>query len=88
MSMEQIVSLLVENPLYLVIAVILSIVVLLLFLRKILKLLVIIAAVGILYVAYLYWSGENIPEVVKGIEQVLDRALQKGVGFLKQFADP
>lgn len=86
--MEQIVSLLVENPLYLVIAVILSIVVLLLFLRKILKLLVIIAAVGILYVAYLYWSGENIPEVVKGIEQVLDRALQKGVGFLKQFADP
>ncbi|UZJ39024.1 hypothetical protein OO185_03560 [Prosthecochloris sp. SCSIO W1102] len=86
--MEQVVSLLVENPLYLVIAVILSIVVLLLFLRKILKLLVIIAAVGILYVAYLYWSGENIPEVVKGIEQVLDRALQKGVGFLKQFADP
>lgn len=86
--MEQVVSLLVENPLYLVIAVILSIVVLLLFLRKILKLLVIIAAVGILYVAYLYWSGENIPEVVKGIEQVLDRALQKGVEFLKQFADP
>ncbi|UZJ37211.1 hypothetical protein [Prosthecochloris sp. SCSIO W1103] len=86
--MEQVVSLLVENPLYLVIAVILSIVVLLLFLRKILKLLVIIAAVGILYVAYLYWSGENIPEVVKGIEQVLDRALQKGVEFLKQFVDP
>ncbi|PWW82261.1 hypothetical protein CR164_04415 [Prosthecochloris marina] len=85
--MEQVISLLVENPLYLVIAVILSIVVLLLFLRKILKLLVIIAAVGILYVAYLYWSGENIPEVVKGIEQVLDRALQKGVEFLKQFAD-
>ncbi len=86
--MEQIVSLLVENPLYLVIAVILSIVVLLLFLRKILKLLVIIAAVGILYIAYLYWSGENIPEVVTGIEQVLDRALQKGVEFLKQFVDP
>ncbi|WP_287373881.1 hypothetical protein [Prosthecochloris sp.] len=85
--MEQVISLLVENPLYLVIAVILSIVVLLLFLRKILKLLVIISAVGILYVAYLYWSGENIPEVVKGIEQVLDRALQKGVEFLKQFAD-
>jgi threonine/homoserine/homoserine lactone efflux protein len=86
--MEQIVSLLVENPLYLVIAVILSIVVLLLFLRKILKLLVIIAAVGILYIAYLYWSGENIPEVVTGIEQFLDEAFRKGAEFIKQFANP
>lgn len=86
--MEQFVTLLLENPLYLVIAVILSIAVLLLFLKKILKLLAVIVAVGILYVAYLYWSGESIPEVVKGVEQVVNETLGKGADFLRRFIDP
>ncbi len=81
--MEQFFTLLVENPLFLVIAVIVSVGVLLVFLKKILKLLVVIAAVGILYVAYLYWTGENIPETVKGFEQAFDELLRKGAEFMK-----
>ena len=86
--MEQFVTLLVENPLYLVVAVIVSIAVLLLFLKKILKLLIVVAAVCILYVAYLYWSGENIPETVKKMEQAVDESLRKGAGFLRRLGDP
>lgn len=85
--MEQFVTLLLENPLYLVIAVILSVAVLLLFLKKILKLLAVAAAVSILYVAYLYWSGENIPETVKSVQQAVDESLRKGADFLRNFGD-
>lgn len=86
--MEQFVTLLLENPLYLVIAVILSIAVLLLFLKKILKMLIVVAAVCVLFVAYLYWSGKNVPEVIKGVEQVVDDVLRKGAESLKRFAEP
>ncbi len=86
--MEQFVTLLLENPLYLVIAVILSVAVLLLFLKKILKLALVIAAIGILYIAYLYWSGENIPEVMTNLEQSVGEMLRKGIELLRRFTSP
>ncbi|MCW8795811.1 MAG: hypothetical protein OQK67_01950 [Chlorobium sp.] len=82
--MEQFVTLLVENPLYLVIAVILSIAVLLLFLKKLLKLIVFVTALFILYLGYLYVTGENIPEVVHGVQQIVDSLLEKGVDYVKE----
>lgn len=85
--MQEFVTLLLGNPLFLVIAVILSIAVLLLFLKKILKLIVVVAAVVILYVGYLHWSGENIPEVVKNLERIVNEALGKGAELLKKFVE-
>ena len=85
--MEQFITLLVENPLYLVVAVIVSIAVLLLFLKKILKLLLVVAAVCILYVAYLYWSGGNVSETVKSMEQAVDESLRKGTDFLRNIGE-
>lgn len=86
--MERFVTLLLENPLFLVIAVILSVAVLLLFLKKILKLIVVVAAAGILYIAYLHWSGEDIPEVVKNLQHVVDEALERGAELLRKLAEP
>jgi len=85
--MEQFVTLLVENPLYLIIAVILSIAVLLLFLKKLLKLVVVVAALAIIYVGYLYLAGENIPEAVRGVEQIVDALLEKGVAYVKEIGE-
>ena len=82
--MEQFVNLLLENPLYLVIAVIVSIAVLLLFLKKIIKLLIVVAAVFILYIAYLYWTGGNITEAVRSIEESVDRSFRQGMDFFKK----
>ncbi|MBL6955599.1 MAG: hypothetical protein ISR54_02070 [Chlorobium phaeobacteroides] len=82
--MEQFVTLLVENPLYLIIAVILSIAVLLLFLKKLLKLIVFVTALFILYLGYLYFIGENIPEVVHGVQQIVDSLLEKGADYVKE----
>ncbi len=86
--MEQFVTLLLENPLFLVVAVILSVVVLLMFLRKMLKLLIIVTAVGILYVAYLYWSGQNVMETVKSIEHLLESVLASGIRFFRGIIVP
>ena len=80
--MEQFVTLLLENPLFLVIAVIVSVVVLLTFLRKMFKFLVIVVAAGILYVAYLYWSGENVMGMVNRIEQALNSMFARWIEFL------
>ncbi len=81
--MEQFATFLVENPLYLVLAVIASIAILLLLLKKVLKLFVVLAAVGVLYVAYLYWSGENVPEAVRSMQQALDAFLARFVDYVK-----
>lgn len=83
--MQEFVTLLLGNPLFLVIAVILSVAVLLLFLKKILKLIVIVAAVVILFVAYLHWSGENIPEVVENLERIVNEVLGRAAEFLRRF---
>ncbi len=83
--MEQFTAVLLENPLYLAVAVIVSIAVLLLFLRKILRVAVVLAAVVVLYVAYLHWSGEDIPDVLQRMEETAGEYLQKGAEFLREF---
>ncbi|ASQ89905.1 hypothetical protein CHL67_02305 [Prosthecochloris sp. GSB1] len=96
--MEQFFTTLSANPLYLAVAVIAAIAVLLLFLRKILRLLVILTAVLVLYVAYLKWSGERVPDAVREIEknaveffrkggEVLRDFQKDGMGFVDDFGD-
>ncbi len=83
--MEQFITVLLGNPLYLMVAVIFSVAVLLLFLKKLLKLALVLSAVGILFIAYLYWSGQDIPEVVNAAEHVLKEIIRKTVEFFLGF---
>lgn len=83
--MEQFFTTLSGNPLYLTVAVIVAIAVLLLFLRKILRLLVILVAVLVLYVAYLKWSGESVPDAVRELEKSAGELFQKSEEVLKSF---
>lgn len=67
--MENIIELITSNPVYLAIAVILAIVIVYGFVKKIIKLALVTGAVFILYVAYLHYSGKNTSEISKTVSK-------------------
>jgi len=85
--MDQIVTFLLSNPLWLAVAVVVSLVVVLLMLKKVFKLLLFAGALFILYIAYLYWTGGDVAGSVDVLDQFLrswgERVLMffKGLGF-------
>jgi Ca2+/Na+ antiporter len=70
--MENIIELITSNPVYLAIAVILAIVIVYGFVKKIIKLALVTGAVFILYVAYLHYSGKNTSEISKTVSKSAD----------------
>jgi hypothetical protein len=85
--MEQFINLLLGNSLYLMVAVIFSVAVLLLFLKKLLKVALVLLAVGVLFIAYLFWSGQSIPEVVISVEHFLSETIRKVFEFFFGFSE-
>jgi len=78
--MENIIELINSNPVYLAIAVILAIVIVYGFVKKIIKLALVTGAVFILYVAYLHYSGKNTSEISKTVSksaEILKEAVSK-----------
>jgi Ca2+/Na+ antiporter len=78
--MENIIELITSNPVYLAIAVILAIVIVYGFVKKIIKLALVTGAVFILYVAYLHYSGKNTSEISKTVyksAEILKEAVSK-----------
>lgn len=78
--MENIIELITSNPVYLAIAVILAIVIVYGFVKKIIKLALVTGAVFILYVAYLHYSGKNTSEISKTVSksaEILKEAVSK-----------
>ena len=58
--MDVIIEALVENPVYLAVAVVLALIILFGLIRKLIKLVLVVAAILVIYVAYLAWSGEGV----------------------------
>ena len=78
--MENIIELITSNPVYLAISVILAIVIVYGFVKKIIKLALVTGAVFILYVAYLHYSGKNTSEISKTVSksaEILKEAVSK-----------
>ena len=87
--MENIIELITSNPVYLAIAVILAIVIVYGFVKKIIKLALVTGAVFILYVAYLHYSGKNTSEISKTVSksaEILKEAASKAGEKLKDSA--
>jgi len=66
---NDIVTTLYADPIYLVIAVILSGLLLFSLLKKLIKVAIYVLAVAILYIGYLYFTGAEPEEVKEGLEQ-------------------
>ena len=78
--MENIIEVITSNPVYLAIAVILAVVVVYGFVKKIIKLVLVAASIFVLYVAYLHFTGKNTSEISKTVSksaEVIKEAVSK-----------
>ena len=67
--MENIIEAITSNPVYLAIAVVLAVVVVYGFVKKIIKLALVAASIFVLYVAYLHYTGKNTSEISKTVSK-------------------
>jgi len=78
--MENIIEAITANPVYLAIAVILAIVVVYGFIKKIIKLVLVAASIFVLYIAYLHYTGKNTTEISQSVSksaEILKDAVSK-----------
>jgi len=76
--MDNLVKLLSENPTYLIIAVVFSIIILFSVAKKLLKMSLIAASVFILWIAYTVWTGQEISQ-----DELKGRLIETGEKFKK-----
>ena len=76
--MDNLVKLLSENPTYLIVAVVFSIIILFSVAKKLLKMSLIAASVFILWVAYTVWTGQEISQ-----DELKGRLIETGEKFKK-----
>ncbi|NTW51475.1 MAG: hypothetical protein HGB22_02625 [Chlorobiaceae bacterium] len=81
--MKNAIDFLTGNPLILGIAVIISLMIVFSFAKKIIHFLFVLVAIAVLYVAWVTWHGGNPMEKAGKAEQSLKGAVQKGDGILK-----
>ena len=80
--MDQSIETLVSNPVYMAVAVVLALIILFGVIKKLIKLVMVVAAILILWVAYLVWTGddvsvESIKEGVQtGVENVKEKVFE------------
>jgi len=87
--MENIIEAITANPVYLAIAVILAIVVVYGFIKKIIKLVLVTASIFVLYIAYLHYTGKNTMEISKSVSksaEILKEAVSKTGEKVKESA--
>ena len=76
--MDNLVKLLSENPTYLIVAVVFSIIILFSVAKKLLKMSLIVASVFILWIAYTVWTGQEISQ-----DELKGRLIETGEKFKK-----
>ncbi|MDB9722855.1 hypothetical protein OAA83_02880 [Candidatus Marinimicrobia bacterium] len=80
--MNQSIEMLVSNPVYMAVAVVLALIILFGIIKKLIKLVLVVAAILILWVAYMVWTGNDISvESIKvgvqtGVENVKDKVFE------------
>jgi|TARA_B110000263_G_scaffold107683_1_gene94104 uncharacterized membrane protein len=78
--MENIIEAITHNPVYLAIAVILAVIVVYGFIKKIIKLVLVTASILVLYIAYLHFTGKDTAEITQSVSksaEILKDAVSK-----------
>ena len=87
--MENIIEVITDNPVYLAIAVILAIVIVYGFIKKIIKLVLVTASIFVLYIAYLQFTGKDTTEISQSVSksaEILKDAISKTGEKVKESA--
>ena len=77
--MEPIINFFSDQPVYLIVAVILAIAILFSFIKKLIKLAIVAAAVFVLYIAYLLWTGKEVPVSYEDVSSKVKGKVEKGL---------
>jgi xanthine/uracil permease len=81
--MNTIINYLTAHPIALGIAVIISLMIVLSFAKRIIRLALVLIAIGILYVAWVSWHGGNPAEKAKKAEKSVKETVHKSEGVMK-----
>ena len=87
--MENLISAMTQNPVYLAIAAVLACIVVYGFIKKIIRLVLVSASVFILYVAYLHYTGKDTKEITKSVSEsaeIAKDAMSRTVEKVKESA--
>ena len=87
--MENIIEAITANPVYLAIAVVLAIIIVYGFIKKIIKLALVTLSIFILYIAYLHYTGKNTVEITQSVSksaEILKDAVSKTGEKVKESA--
>ena len=77
--MEPIIDFFSDEPVYLIVAVILAIAILFSFIKKLIKLAIVVAAMFVLYVAYLIWMGKEVPVSYEDVSSKVKGKVEEGL---------
>ena len=77
--MEPIIDFFSDQPVYLIVAVILAIAILFSFIKKLIKLAIVAAAVFVLYIAYLLWTGKEVPVSYEDVSSKIKGKVEEGL---------
>ena len=77
--MEPIITFFSDQPVYLIVAVILAIVILFSFIKKLIKLAMVVAAAFVLYIAYLMWTGKEVPVSYEDVSSKVKGKVEEGL---------
>ncbi|NOZ04580.1 MAG: hypothetical protein GXO92_08295 [FCB group bacterium] len=83
--MEQFIETLTANPVYLIVAVVLAIIILFGAVKKLFKLVLLVLAIFILYIAYMVWTGKEVN--MKSITKEIQTAGEKIQDMKKKVID-
>ncbi|MEE8340913.1 MAG: hypothetical protein V3R52_02315 [Candidatus Neomarinimicrobiota bacterium] len=68
---------LLQNPFFLILAVIIAVFIVFGVIKKLFKLALIILAAFVIYVAYLLWTGQDVPTSIEGIKESVQETVSR-----------
>ena len=78
---------LLQNPFFLILAVIIAVLIVFGVIKKLFKLAMIILAAFVIYIAYLLWTGQDIPTSVDGIKDSVKETISRSKDNVEETKD-
>ncbi len=78
---------LLQNPFFLILAVIIAVLIVFGVIKKLFKLAMIVLAAFVMYVAYLMWTGQDIPKSVDGIKDSVKETISRSKDNVEETKD-
>lgn len=88
MDFNNIYQIIINEPIYLIIAIIITLIMAYSILKKLFKMLIIILIILILYIGYLMYTGQNLPseENINSIKEKVVKGVEQGINKLDQMS--